>query len=318
MEPSNYQQQCKDYQRIEKALHFAAENFREHPPLAELAASVHLSEHHFQRIFRRWAGVSPKQFLQYLTVQHARQCLASHMTVLDTAYDSGLAAPSRLCELFVRLESLTPAEYKSAGAGLVVDYGFHDTPFGQCLIGTTQRGITHLAFLSDANSDANSDAASFDEASSDAASSDTASPVTSVPSQAIEARALDVMRNRLPGADYRRSETVTAACVQQIFARQSDHSLTLLVGGSAFQVKVWEAMLRIEPRKVTSYQQLAQAIDKPKAVRAVGTAVGQNPVALLIPCHRVIRSNGMLGDYRWGAARKLAVQGWEHHRLTYT
>jgi len=299
MDTSNYQQQSKDYSRIEKALQFAAENFQQHPSLAELAASVHLSEHHFQRLFRRWAGVSPKQFLQYLTIQHARKCLSANMTVLDAAYDSGLAAPSRLNELFVRLESVTSAEYKSAGQGLVIDYGYHDTPFGQCLIGITQRGITHLSFLSGGDCD------------------------SSTTSEVIQARSLDTMKSRLPNAIYRCNTVATAACVQKVFTGTGEHtdqSLSVLVTGSAFQVKVWEAMLRIEPRKLASYQQLAQAIDNPKAVRAVGTAVSQNPVGFLIPCHRVIRSNGMLGEYRWGVARKLAVQGWEYqsNMLTFT
>ena len=294
MDTSSYRQHCKDYLRIEKALQFAADNFREHPSLAELAASVHLSEHHFQRVFRRWAGVSPKQFLQYLTVQHARKCLSSSMTVTDTAYDSGLAAPSRLYELFVRLESVTPAEYKSAGAGLVVDYGFHATPFGECLIGVTRRGITHLSFLADGDNQ------------------------SSLTTDLMRVRSLRVMKARLPNADYQHNEASTAPYVQRVFAdvdNRSDQPLALLLSGSAFQIKVWEAMLRIECGKVASYRHLALAIDNPKAVRAVGTAVSQNPIAFLIPCHRVIRSNGMLGEYRWGVARKLAVQGWEHQGL---
>lgn len=299
MDTCYFEQHCKDYRRIEKALQFAAENFREHPSLAELAATVHLSEHHFQRVFRRWAGVSPKQFLQYLTVQHARQCLSSNMTVTDAAYDSGLSAPSRLYEMFIRLESLTPAEYKAGGAGLVVEFGFHDTPFGECLIGTTQRGITHLSFLSSTGL-AEKQAACTQALSTEAASS----------------RAVEIMQSRLPSAVYVRDDAAGTATVQHIFSAakvRSDRPLSLLVGGSAFQVKVWEALLRTRPCSVMSYQQLAQAIDNPNALRAVGTAVSQNPIAFLIPCHRVIRSTGMLGEYRWGVGRKLAVQGWEYH-----
>lgn len=291
METSTCQQQCRDYSRIEKALQYAAENFKEQPSLAELAASVHLSEHHFQRVFRRWAGVSPKQFLQYQTLQHARKCLSSDMTVLDTAYDSGLAAPSRLYELFVRLESVTPAEYKSAGCGLTIDYGFHATPFGECLLGITARGITHLSFLSDDDG---------------------------VGSNSKQQSAVELMKDRLPNATYQHNDAATADCIEQIFSENNNKSATqlaLLVSGSAFQVKVWEAMLRVAPCGLASYQQLAHAVDSPNAVRAVGTAVGQNPVGLLIPCHRVIRSNGMLGEYRWGVARKLAVQGWEQRRM---
>jgi AraC family transcriptional regulator of adaptative response/methylated-DNA-[protein]-cysteine methyltransferase len=281
-------QQSKDYQRIEKALQFAAEHFREQPTLAELAECVHLSEHHFQRVFSRWAGVSPKQFLQYLTAQHARQCLAANMSVLDASLDSGLAAPARLYELFVRIESVTPADYKAAGAGLQIEYGFHATPFGQCLIGITTRGITHMAFV-DAVPDHTDNHNTADE------------------------NALSTMKQRLPAARYTRNQTSTAVMIQRAFARtyNTDKPLTLLVSGTAFQVKVWEAMLRIEPGQLASYQQLASAIGKPKAMRAVGTAVSQNPVAMLIPCHRVIRSNGMLGEYRWGGGRKLAIHGWE-------
>ena len=294
MDTSDFQQQCQDYRRIEKALQFAAENYRQHPTLAELAATVHLSEHHFQRIFRRWAGVSPKQFLQYLTVQHARQCLSSDMTVTDAAYDTGLTAPSRLYELFIRLEALTPAEYKSGGVGLVVNFGFHDTPFGQCLIGTTQRGITHLSFLSNTGL---------------AETESNKSQLT----KEIKCQSQQIMQSRIPRAQYVRDDDATAESVQHVFTNaRSDRTQALLVGGSAFQLKVWEALLRTRPCSLMSYQQLAQAIDNPNAVRAVGTAVGQNPIAYLIPCHRVIRSNGMLGDYRWGVGRKLAVQGWEY------
>ncbi len=268
----------KDYQRIEKALHYVAENYQQQPSLAEIAAVVHLSEHHFQRLFQRWAGVTPKQFLQYLTLQHASECLAAGMSTLETTYEVGLAAPARLGELFIRLEALTPGEYKSGGEGLQIHYGFHETPFGECLIGVTGRGICGLHF--------------------------------NVPGTDREAL-LQAFMQRLPHADYRHSQQETAATVSSIFNPAESTHLSVLVAGTAFQLKVWEALLRIPEGQRVSYGHLSQVIGKPAAMRAVGTAVGRNPVALLIPCHRVIRGDGKPGGYRWGLGRKLAVQGWE-------
>ncbi len=268
----------KDYQRIETALNFVAENYQQQPSLAEIAAVVHLSEHHFQRLFQRWAGVTPKQFLQYLTLQHASECLAAGLSTLETTYEVGLGAPARLGELFIRLEALTPGEYKTGGANLTIDFGFHQTPFGECLIGLTERGVCGLHFI--------------------------------LPDSSREA-VLAEFTARLPHATYQQNQTATAATIKQIFSTTVPVNLSLLVGGTPFQLKVWEALLRIPQGQRVSYQQLAQAIDKPAAMRAVGTAVGRNPVALLIPCHRVIRGDGQLGGYRWGLGRKLAVQGWE-------
>ncbi len=270
--------ETRDYQRIEKALNFVAENYRQQPSLADIAAEVHLSEHHFQRLFQRWAGVSPKQFLQHLTLQHASECLAAGMSTLETTYEVGLAAPARLGELFVRLEALTPGEFKTGGAGLDVLYGFHDSPFGQCLLGVTDRGVCGLHFVA---TDSSRD------------------------------QVFAEFTSRLPNARYQSDPAKTAVTVSQIFTAAEPASLSLLVGGTPFQLKVWEALLRIPVGHRVSYQQLAQSIDKPRAMRAVGTAVGCNPVALLIPCHRVIRGDGQPGGYRWGLGRKLAVQGWE-------
>lgn len=270
----------KDYQRIEAALHFVAMNFQNQPSLADIAESVHLSEFHFQRLFNRWVGVSPKQFLQYLTLQYARDCLSSGSTVLDTALDSGLAAPARLGELFVRLEAVTPGEFRRQGNGLLIRYGYHSTPFGGCLIGLSERGITGLQFCDPGGHKA----------------------------------ALAEMQSRLPQADYCSDQESTAYPVSQIFNRSlssANRPLSVLVAGTAFQIKVWEALLRLPAGSRVSYQQLATDIGKPKAVRAIGTAIGRNPLALLIPCHRVIRSDGLLGGYHWGLGRKLALQGWE-------
>lgn len=262
-------------------MRYVADNYQSQPDLARIAASVHLSEAHFQRLFKRWAGVSPKQFLQYLTLQHARRCLAGDMSVLDASLDSGLAAPARLNELFVRLEAITPVEFKHKGAGITVEYGFHFTPFGQCVIGVTERGVCGLEFFADADTDA----------------------------------ALAALISRLPGAVYRLNQTFTQEYFDLIFtnnnAKQGSDGLSLLVKGTAFQIKVWEALIRIPMGTRVSYKRLAESIGSPDASRAVGSAVGKNPIALLIPCHRVIREDGMLGGYHWGLERKLALLGAE-------
>ena len=280
---------CRDYQRVEQALHFLAENYRSQPDLSLIAASVHLSEAHFQRLFKRWAGVSPKQFLQYLSLNHARNCLQNKMSVLDTTFDTGLSAPARLNELFVRLEAITPAQYKNKGEGIVVNYGFHQTAFGDCLLGATDRGVSSLTFCTDDD----------------------------------RQQQLAKMQNRLPAAHYQCNPEVTEILLEKIFGSgdideargaqsvRESQSLSLLVSGTPFQIKVWEALLHVPPGARISYGQLAKSINHPRAVRAVGTAVGYNPVAVLIPCHRVIREDGMLGGYHWGVGRKLALLGVE-------
>ena len=275
----------REYQRIEEALRFVAANYKSQPDLAEIASHVHLSEAHFQRLFKRWAGVSPKQFLQYLTLDYARHCLRGDRTVMDTAYDSGLSAPARLNELFVRLESVTPSEYRQKGKGIEVEYGFHETAFGLCVIGVTERGLSGLEFCTEDKKDL----------------------------------ALAGMAARLPAACYRHNPAKTAEYCDLIFTavgadnqqKKTDISLSVLVKGTAFQIKVWEALLRVPAGGRISYRQLADAADCAGANRAVGSAVGKNPVALLIPCHRVIREDGMPGGYHWGLERKLALLGVE-------
>ncbi len=273
----------RDYQRIEQALHYVGVHYKSQPDLAEIAASVNLSEAHFQRLFKRWAGVSPKQFLQYLTLNHARQCLQADMSVLDAALDSGLSAPARLNELFLRLEAITPLEYKQAGEGIEIQYGFHLSAFGCCLIGVTDRGVTGIAFCDEANQETT----------------------------------LADMISRLPRASYSQNQDVTAPYCEMIFGNAASapnsksSSLSLLVRGTPFQLKVWEALLRVAKGSRVSYRQLAELIGQPTASRAVGTAVGRNPIAVLIPCHRVIREDGLLGGYHWGLERKLALLGVE-------
>ena len=274
---------AKDYQRVEQALRYIAVNYKSQPDLAEIAASVHLSEAHFQRVFKRWAGVTPKQFLQYLTLEHARQCLRGEMSVLDTTFDCGLAAPARLNELFVRIESVTPSEFKHHGLGINIDYGFHETAFGCCLLGVADRGVTGIEFCSEPD----------------------------------KQKALVSMQNRLPEATFTRNDSRTAEYRDIIFgsacgcSNNKTSSLSVLVRGTPFQIKVWEALLRIPSGSRVSYGQIAATIDRAGANRAVGTAVGKNPVAVLIPCHRVIREDGKPGGYHWGLERKFALLGAE-------
>ncbi len=270
-----------DYARVERALNFLAQHFKEQPTLAEIAASVHLSEFHFQRLFTRWVGISPKKFLQYLTLDYAKRCLANAQTVLDASYASGLSTSSRLHDLFVRYEAVSPGEYRRGGAGLLIRYTTVDTLFGACLLMATERGICALAFVGD---DPKNDFAE--------------------------------MAARWPAAEFIHDTEFTAAYAHTFSTigrstEQSKSEIVLNLYGTPFQLQVWEALLRIPDGQRVTYQQIAGAIGSPKAARAVGTAVAKNPLCWLVPCHRVIRSNGMLGGYHWGEARKLAMLGWE-------
>lgn len=270
------------YRRIEQAIRFIGGNVQRQPKLADVARHVGLSEFHFQRVFSRWAGVSPKQFLQFLTAEHARTLLRNSRSVLDAAYDVGLSGGARLYDLTVKLYGMTPGEIKTKGSALTIRYGVHATPFGPCVIATTPRGICALNFVE---------------------------PGTI-------GRQLKDLRHAWPGVRLSKDQAGTAALVRRIFAstgraHTSDIGLALAVRGTAFQIKVWEALLRIPSGRVTSYRDLARRVGRATASRAVGRAVARNPVAYLIPCHRVIRGTGVLGEYRWGPARKQALLGWE-------
>jgi len=277
---NNYQQMLEDYRRIEQAINFLAASRARQPSLREVAESLALSEYHFQRLFTRWVGISPKRFLQYLTKEYAKALLEESHNVLQVSYQAGLSGPGRLHDLFVTCEAVTPGEFKRRGEGLVIDYGFHPTPFGECLLALTERGISNLIFIQNDS----------------------------------HAQALTELRRAWGRAELRfhpqRTEPVAA---QIMLALQGDLSkpLALHLRGSNFQLKVWEALLRIPQGAVTSYQELAVAIGRPGSERAVGHAVGCNPIPLLIPCHRVIRKTGELGGYRYGIARKQAILGWE-------
>jgi AraC family transcriptional regulator of adaptative response/methylated-DNA-[protein]-cysteine methyltransferase len=272
-----------DYQLIAAAIGYLEANHRAQPSLEELAAHLAVSPYHLQRLFKRWAGISPKRFVQYLTVEHAKQLLAASHTMLDAAYETGLSGPGRLHDLFVKVEAMTPGEFKQRGRGLTIYYGFHASPFGQCLLATTERGICALNFV---GADG-------------------------------PAGELEGLHARWPAADLVEKAAVTAPLVASIFAptQQPGQPLRLLLGGTNFQIKVWEALLRIPPGSVCTYEDVAQAIGRPSASRAVGGAVGANAIAYLIPCHRVIRKSGAIRDYRWGSTRKKALLGWEAARL---
>lgn len=271
-----------DFDRIASALAFLEAHAPAQPSLGALAAHVGLSEFHLQRLFTRWAGVSPKRFMQVQALHHAKAALEGARSVLDGTWEAGLSSPGRLHDLFVTLEAVTPGEYRSGGAGLRIDAGFHATPFGECLLGTTARGVCGLSFL---------------EGDRDAAWAD------------LEARWPGAVITEAPRRTAR-----TAAAIFDPLGSRADRPLALLVRGTNFQVQVWTALLRIPPGQCAAYEDVAGAVGNPKAVRAVGTAVGRNPIAFLIPCHRVIRANGAIGGYRWGVPRKRAILAWEAGR----
>jgi len=274
-------QQSRDYARVERAIRYVVANRHRQPELSEIAASVHLSEYHFQRLFGRWAGISPKRFLQFLTKEDAKRRLSECANVLDAALASGLSGAGRLHDLLVECEAVTPGEIRRRGEGIEIGYGYHPTPFGECLLAVTQRGICALRFIGPAG-------------------------------RAAELRAL---ADEWPNARWVRDPQRTGALAARAFAAtprgRGRASLRLHLRGTNFQIKVWEALVRLPEGFVTSYSALARSIGHPGAARAVGSAAGSNPVAVLIPCHRVLRSVGDLAGYRWGDMRKQALLAWE-------
>ncbi len=268
-----------DYERIAAAIQFIKRNVRNQPTLAEIASGIGMSSFHFQRLFQRWAGVSPKRFLQFLTVEYAKQLLKQSKSVLDTTYELGLSGPARLHDHFVSLEAVTPGEYKKRGAGLQIRYGVHPSPFGSILLAVTERGVCWLSFPLD---------------------------------DSIQVE-LDSLQRFWQGAEFLADEKGTGVVSERIFNREGnrDAPLTVLVKGTNFQINVWKALLRIPPGLICSYHQIALAIGAPFASRAVGNAIAANSVGYLIPCHRVVRKAGAVGDYRWGNIRKRALIAWE-------
>ncbi|RSM30740.1 bifunctional transcriptional activator/DNA repair enzyme AdaA [Aeromonas salmonicida] len=271
-----------DYARIADAIRFIASQVERQPTLDEIAAHVHLSPFHFQRLFSRWAGVTPKRYLQVLTLERAKALLHESRSLLEVADTLGLSSGSRLYDHFVQLEAVTPGEYKQRGAGLVIDHGVHDTPFGQAFVALTPRGVCNFSFL--------------DEKAPGAP--------------------LAALAHSWPEAELREAPSRTQNVINTMFDSNQtpDRPISLHVSGTNFQISVWRALLQIPPAKVVSYAQVASAIGNPKAARAVGLAVGANPVALMIPCHRVIQQNGKLGGYHWGETRKQAIHAWEAAR----
>lgn len=281
---SFFDQQLEDYQRVEQAIRFLEEHFRRQPDLDEMAASVHLSKYHFQRLFKRWAGVTPAQFLHYLTVEYAKGRLQAADSVLQTALDAGLSGPGRLHDLFVNLTAMTPGEVKLQGAGLRILYGFHSTPFGECLLALTERGICALRFVGEDGREA----------------------------------VLAALKAEWQGAEFVPAPAQTAVFVQKLFAEAGDgkekRPFHLLLRGTNFQIQVWQALLTIPPGAMVTYQDIADLLGKPTATRAVASAIAHNPIGYLIPCHRVISKVGQAHQYRWGSARKKAMLGWEAAR----
>lgn len=278
--------QASDYARVEQAIAYLDENFLDQPDLEGLAAEIGLSPWHFQRLFRRWVGISPKRFLQVLTVDYARDLLERSTPVLDTAFEAGLSGPSRLHDLFVVTEAVTPGDVRRGGEGLVIQHGVHASPFGPVAIGMTERGVCSLTF----------------------------GPVDA----ADDNWARELLFARWPHAMLVDDAPATRKVAQQIFDGDGDgdaETIPLHIRGTNFQIRVWEALLRIPPAAVTSYQDLARRNGDERAVRATASAVARNPIAFVIPCHRVIRKTGPFHNYAWGPLRKQAILGWEQARF---
>jgi len=277
---SDYEQLAQDYERVEQAIRFLEQNVNRQPSLEEVAAAAGLSEFHFQRLFGRWVGITPKRFLQYLTKEHARRLLARSGSLLEVAWDAGLSGPGRLHDLFVACEAVTPAQSRARGEGLSIRYGIHPSPFGRCLLAVTDRGVCGLRFIRDGN----------------------------------EGEPVAWLARRWERAKLIADPRYTRPYVDRIFPSSGApvHApLHLYVRGTNFQIQVWQALLRIPLGSAVSYEELACAVGLPRGARAVGGAVGQNPIPFLIPCHRVIRKLGEFGNYGEGPARKKAILGWE-------
>lgn len=279
------EQENINYNRIAAAIDYIKANFKEQPNLDEVAEKVHLSPFHFQRLFTEWAGTSPKKFLQYISVEHAKTLLKENQsTLFETAYETGLSGTSRLHDLFINIEGMTPAEYKNGGKNLFINYSFAESLFGNLIVASTAKGICYMAFNDD------------------------------------EGQALNDLKTKFPNASFTRKLDL----IQQnaLFIFQHDWNklpaIKLHLKGTDFQLKVWETLLKIPMGQLSTYGSIAQKIEKPGASRAVGTAIGSNPVAFLIPCHRVIQSTGTFGGYMWGNTRKTAIIGWEGAKMDAT
>ncbi|OGN90182.1 MAG: hypothetical protein A2Y88_09405 [Chloroflexi bacterium RBG_13_48_10] len=282
----NYNQLSDDYARIEQVIYYIEKNASRQPSLREIADYIHLSEYHLQRLFTRWVGISPKRFLQFITKEHARQLLTESTSILETTLQTGLSSPGRLHDLFITWEAVTPGEFKLRGEGLTIMVGFYPTPFGEILLGSTDRGICSISFV--------------------------------MPEGQLFA--LKALQDDWPHANLVEKPGHAQHLVAKIFHPSSKiavQPLQLYLCGSNFQLKVWEALLRIPSGNVVSYRDIASYLGEPNASRAVGNALARNPVAVLIPCHRVIHSLGEFGNYHYGEARKVALLGWEMAQVAY-
>ncbi len=271
-----------NYNRIADAIDYITEHFKTQPNLDAVAEKVHLSPFHFQRLFTEWAGTSPKKFLQYISVAHAKKLLKENqVTLFEAAHDTGLSGTGRLHDLFVNIEGMTPAEYKNGGRNLSINYSFAESPFGNILVASTAKGICYMAFADD------------------------------------EPQAFKTLQQHFPNAQFRQVVDLVQQNALYIFTHdwKKLNQIKLHLKGTDFQLKVWETLLRIPMGQLTTYGDIARHIENPNASRAVGTAIGRNPVAFLIPCHRVIQSTGVFGGYMWGSTRKTAIIGWESARI---
>lgn len=267
-----------NFQRISEAIGYIRTHFKNQPSLEEVAEKVHLSPYHFQRLFTEWAGTSPKKFLRYISVEYAKKLLKeTEATLFETALETGLSGTGRLHDLFISIEGMTPGEYKNGGENLSVNYSFAETPFGTILVASTPKGICHLAFSDDRE------------------------------------EALNTLYAKFPRAAFRQMTDMMQQNALRIFTQDwsMPGQIKLHLKGTEFQLKVWETLLKIPVGQLATYGTVARRLDHPKASRAVGSAVGDNPVAFLIPCHRVIQSSGVIGQYHWGSIRKTAMIGWE-------
>lgn len=279
------EQEYINYNRIAEAINYIQQNFTEQPTLDKIAKKVHLSPYHFQRLFTEWAGVSPKKFLQYISLQHAKQILNNtQSTLFDTAYQTGLSGTGRLHDLFVKIEGMTPGEYKNKGENLSINYSYEESLFGKILVASTNKGICYMGFSDEKN-------IAFSE-----------------------------LEKRFPKANFIQQTDEIQQNALLIYTQDWSkiNQIKLHLKGTDFQLKVWEALLKIPMGNLATYGNIAKEIQKPNASRAVGTAIGSNPIAYLIPCHRVIQSTGIFGGYMWGTIRKTAIIGWEASKINAT
>lgn len=270
-----------NFSRIAEAIEFIKENFKEQPNLDAVAEKVHLSPFHFQRLFKEWAGVSPKKFLQFLSVEYAKNLLQQNTSVFDASFETGLSGTGRLHDLFINIEGMSPGVYKNGGKDLIIHYSFAETLFGDVLIASTDVGVCHLSFIDDKNDE------------------------------------LEKLKASFPNAGFIQKTDFIQQAALKIFSNDwADlQKIKLHLKATPFQLKVWKSLLKIPLGSVSTYTKIAENIENAHAIRAVGTAIGSNPVAFLIPCHRVIKSNGLTGEYHWGATRKNAMFGWEASQI---